>query len=408
MKYIKNYESFRQTRFPKEETMNEEFIKQMLSNIKGFFKDLWGRVKDEMKKVLGLDPDFEDIKRFFQDQFMKIFNTEIDKISKEFKPTDNTNNVLSNSEFIYRILFFLHNFLRKEGALNLKVMLVEISKVYKQNTPENNMIEYVIQEGKKQFILKMDGYTEVDVEKELKLIDDKIKEKNGQEIIKSVDTFYSKFFKNLKAKLAGQFGQDLSTKFSDKTKIESTNIIKELAKIRVKEAFTTITEDNYKKWFETNKKDQAALEISLEDIAKSYGIDDGKNFQKLVDDKTEIVYKRDAYDNMKKPQEQGPDATAKGVIEVIRKEGAEYEKSDKITIKNSKTNEKFEKTLGELLPKSSEDEEAQKNITDNLKKIKDTRKQDVPRVSTLLGKLAEDEKNLAAAQKALKINQTKK
>jgi hypothetical protein len=363
---------------------------------------VWTKITTDMKRLLGIKPEFEDIKKFFEEQFMKIFNTESDKILKELKITDKTNNVLSNVQLIYRILFLLNNFLAKEGALNLSMMMEEISKTYKQNTPANNMIEFVVQEAKRQIIVKMDGYDEKGVSESLKILEEKLKLNKGEGLTKLLDDFFAKYFKNIKTILIGQFGAQYSNAFTDKSIANVVKLIKDTIKPRVTDAFKLVEEKNLDAWLEKNKKGPVE-KFNLEEVAKSYGIEDGKNLQKLIDDKTEITYKRDSYDNNKKSNEQAEDATAKGVIIKIDKKGTDFSENDDIVIKNSKTNEEIQgKKVEDILPKIGDSDEAQKELTTSLKKIKDTKKENIPRVGDLVKKFSQDEENIKKAQDALK------
>jgi hypothetical protein len=164
-KYIRKFESFKKNRY---NSVNEE----LLGGIINFFKNMWGKAMEELKK-LGPDPDAEEVSTWIADNpFNPADNNYLFKnVIEEFKKQPQAND--------QACLQLIDNILNPEtgvlGKQGLQPLYDNLDKVYKDNLATSQMIRFCLEIVRNKAIkqYKYAGGPDLKVDKNASKIDPK-------------------------------------------------------------------------------------------------------------------------------------------------------------------------------------------------------------------------------------------
>ena len=134
-KYIRKFESFKKNRY---NSVNEE----LLGGIINFFKNMWGKAMEELKK-LGPDPDAEEVSTWIADNpFNPADNNYLFKnVMEEFKKQPQAND--------QACLQLVDNILNPEtgvlGKQGLQPLYDNLAKVYKDEPATSQMVRFCLE-----------------------------------------------------------------------------------------------------------------------------------------------------------------------------------------------------------------------------------------------------------------------
>lgn len=362
MKYIRNFQSFR-----KADKVNEEFI---FGKILEFLKGLWNKVVTEFKK-LGQDPTIEQIDNFLETKIFNpadpnyIFKSVIDEFKK--KTETNTEDCIS---LVTNILDPVKGSL---GAQGLQPLYDGLLKVYGKNLAPIEIIKYIIETARNRAIkdYKYGGGPDLKAGQKVEIKPELIK------IDLNDITHLPDYKKELKS-----VGED-----NVKRKEKALNWVQKVLTPRILKYIQEIKPEDVENYLKS----------------KNIEVPTGVGELKVGDN---VIYKRDEFDeekwrtitdeDKKKPNEgKIKDLVTQGLIgnKIISKiEGT------KISFQGAN----FTKEKSEILMKiEGGEQEAQIEISDNLKKIKSTKQENIPRIGNIIKKMADNEENIKKAQDAL-------
>jgi hypothetical protein len=415
MKYIKSFNTFR-TEYKKEDELNEEIV-PFLSNL---FKNFINKIAAPFKK--------------FRDNFMKGDETPAQKKEKLIRVIEEMSKVAKNNiknakeeEELQQILEkFIKQIEEEIKKFEIEIKNIKESKIFEaeesaaaadpggnkggndapqnksddkktENAPDDKKTENAPDDKNKK-IDKLDtglmGKIALELLKNYFRGNNPLKLKLDAKISAAKDLPAKKtaYIQKLDA-IVNQFKQDIQKKGTIE---KATAQYKEDNKIKDQ------TEKDNKIEDKTGKEDENKIS---DEILKSYG-DDIDSLEDLMDKK--IRYKRDGYDDNKKPEQQ-PKLWANGMITSI-----DDDDEDDITIKilNNKNKKTYEKRPGDILPsqtnkgknedkdKSEEDSESQTEVKEILGKTKENPEK-MKRFGNILKSLDAKEDNIAQVQKVL-------
>lgn len=164
-KYIRKFESFKKNRY---NSVNEE----LLGGIINFFKNMWGKAMEELKK-LGPDPDAEEVSTWIADNpFNPADNNYLFKnVMEEFKKQPQAND--------QACLQLVDNILNPEtgvlGKQGLQPLYDNLDKVYKDNPATPQMVRFCLEIVRNKAIkqYKYAGGPDLKVDKNASKIDPK-------------------------------------------------------------------------------------------------------------------------------------------------------------------------------------------------------------------------------------------
>lgn len=364
MKYIRTYESFKNDKFNKEEPVNEEIIKMIKNAIKGGIKGLLNQVSPFFKQYIqNMTQDFTDFSKGITNKSIKLEDLKgkvIEVIKKLQVDTEKIINAAKNAEDVKSTF---DNFLKSIEAemANFEAQMAKLN-------------ESAINEGVKDVLI---GARVL-----FGMVGDAIKNQRA--------IFQKKFsaIQDLPKVKAGTIDAVKKIIAETETKIQDA---------KLQELITTYAKTNNVK-IEGGDKNKIS-----DEVIKSYG----KDYEELEDLMGMFIrYKRDEYDEKKKPEEQ-PDAIASGIIQAI-----DDDDKNNITLKilNKKNNKVYTKRPGDIAPKKGtkiETGEAQKQVKDILGKTKDNPEK-MARYGNILKSMDNDDNKIAQVQKALGLDKKDK
>jgi hypothetical protein len=363
MKYIKKFESFKNDKLNKEEQVKEEFVFKMLKNaIKGGIKGLLNQVAPFFKKYIqDMTQDFTDFSKGITSKSIQVENLKAKVVEVIVKLQNDTKNIINAAKTAEDVKSTFDNFLK---AIEAEMANFEAQMSKFNESAINEGVKDVLIGARVLFGMVGDAIKKqrADFQKRFSAIQDLPKVKAG-----TIDAV-NKTIEDAKKKINDAKLQELITTFAktNNIKLQGAGVDK-------------------------NK-------IS-DEVIKSYG----KDYEELEDLMGMFIrYKRDEYDEKKKPEEQ-PDAIASGIIQTI-----DDDDKNNITIEilNKKNNKKYTKRPGDIAPKkgtTTEPGEAQKQVKDILGKTKENPEK-MARYGNILKSMDDDENKIAQVQKALGLD----